>query len=300
MVAKRKAGPMDVRDYIFDGKRKFKLKDVPTNLKVPQEEREHYLKMTEENVLKMAALQDRLYADGREGVVILFQAMDAAGKDSTIKGVMSGLNPQGVVVHSFKQPSSLELSHDYLWRACLALPPRGYIGLFNRSYYEDVLVARVHGLERTYKMSARCTEMGSEQFYDLRYRQIADFERYLFENGYRFLKVMLNVSMKEQRKRFLERIDNETKNWKFSASDLEERALFDEYMDAYQTAIERTARTWAPWMVVPADQKWVMRYLVSEAIVGVLEACDPQYPTMPADQVARLGECRERLMAEKA
>ena len=291
---------MDVHDYIFDGTRKFSLKDMPTNLKVDQAEREHYHEMTEANVLKMADLQDRLYADGREGVVILFQAMDAAGKDSTIKRVMSGLNPQGVVVHSFKQPSSLELSHDYLWRAHVAMPPRGYIGLFNRSYYEDVLVTRVHGLERGYKMPGRCTEMSSEEFYGLRYRQIADFERYCFENGYRFLKVMLNVSKKEQRKRFLERIDDAAKNWKFSSSDIDERALFDDYMVCYQKAIERTARPWAPWMVVPADQKWVMRYLVSEAVVELLEACDPRYPKMPADQLARLGECRERLMAEKA
>ena len=291
---------MDVHDYIFDGTRKFSLKDMPTNLKVDQAEREHYHEMTEANVLKMADLQDRLYADGREGVVRLFQAMDAAGKDSTIKRVMSGLNPQGVVVHSFKQPSSLELSHDYLWRAHVAMPPRGYIGLFNRSYYEDVLVTRVHGLERTYKLPGRCTEMSSEEFYDQRYRQIADFERYCSECGYRFLKVMLNVSKKEQRKRFLERIDDAAKNWKFSSSDIDERALFDDYMVCYQKAIERTARPWAPWMVVPADQKWVMRYLVSEAVVELLEACDPRYPKMPADQLARLGECRERLMAEKA
>ena len=290
---------MDARDFIFDGTREFKLKSVPTNLKVDQSERMHYHEMTEANIQKMAELQDRLYADGREGVVVLFQAMDAAGKDSTIKRVMSGLNPQGVIVHSFKQPTHLELSHDYLWRAYTALPPRGYIGLFNRSYYEDVLVARVHGLEKTYKMPSRTTEMSSQKFYELRYRQIKDFERHLFENGYRILKIMLNVSKKEQRKRFLERIDNSAKNWKFSSTDLEERALFDDYMSCYQQAIETTSKTWAPWMVVPADQKWVMRYLVSEAVVDLLERCDPQYPKMPAEQLARLGECRERLMSEK-
>lgn len=286
---------MILDDYRYDGKGTFSFSDHPTNVKIPKEEREHYEALTQENILRMADLQDRLYADEREGVVIMFQALDAAGKDSTIKRVMTGLNPQGVTVHSFKQPTSAERAHDYLWRAILHLPERGHIGLFNRSYYEDVLVVRVHDLRKGYKMPKRTLDMTDEEFFKIRYREIRDFERYLWENGYRLLKVMLNVGKDEQRRRFLERIDNPAKNWKFSSSDLKERALWSEYMDAFTEAIEQTSTPEAPWYVIPADQKWYARYLVSEAVVNVLEACDPQYPTIPAEQHAELEECRAQL-----
>ena len=224
--------------------------------------------------------------------------MDAAGKDSTIKHVMSGINPQGVTVASFKQPSSEELAHDFLWRAATRLPRRGCIGLFNRSYYEDVLVVRVHDLQKTYRMPKRVLETPKDDFFEQRYRQIRDFERYLWENGYRVLKIFLNVSSAEQRRRFLDRIDDESKNWKFSSSDVTERQLWPKYMDAYEHCIDRTATKEAPWYVIPADQKFYARWLVSEAIVHTLEACDPHYPELPAEQRGDLEAARQGLLAE--
>jgi PPK2 family polyphosphate:nucleotide phosphotransferase len=224
--------------------------------------------------------------------------MDAAGKDSTIKHVMSGINPQGVTVHSFKQPSAEELSHDYLWRAVTHLPPRGQIALFNRSYYEDVLVVRVHALWRGYKMPERCTNDSERQFFGKRYRQIRDFEEYLYENGYRVLKIFLNVSPEQQRLRFLERIDDQSKNWKFSGSDIAERKLWPSYMRAYEDAINGTATKHAPWFVIPADKKWFARWLVSEAIVDVLRQMDPHYPELPQDQRDKLADYKAQLLSE--
>ena len=229
-------------------------------------------------------------------MVILLQAMDAAGKDSTIKHIMSGVNPQGVSVTSFKSPSSEELAHDYLWRAITHLPKRGYIGLFNRSYYEDVLVVRVHDMRKGYAMPKRTLDMPEDEFFDKRFRQIRDFEEYLWENGYRVLKIFLNVGLDEQKDRFLARIDDETKNWKFSHSDMKERALWPAYMKAFEDTIDKTSTKHAPWYVIPADQKWYARYLVSEAVVDVLKACDPQYPEMPEEEKALMASCKEELL----
>jgi PPK2 family polyphosphate:nucleotide phosphotransferase len=289
---------MQLDDFCFDGKGTFSLDDYPTNAKIPKAQRERYEALMQENIDRMADLQDRLYAEGREGVVIMFQAMDAAGKDSTIKRVMTGLNPQGVNVYSFKQPTHEELAHDFLWRAVTHLPRRGYIGLFNRSYYEDVLVVRVHQMQHNYAMPKRTTDMSEAEFFSHRHRQIRDFERYLWENGYRLVKIMLNVSEKEQAKRFLERIDNPAKNWKFSSSDLAERALWPKYRAAFTEVIGETATPEAPWYVIPADQKWFARYLVSEAVVRVLTECDPQYPKLAEDQLDKLAEYRRQLTAE--
>ena len=286
---------MELHDFRYDGTGSFDLSRYPTSARMDKQERPRIEEAMQANIERMAELQDRLYADGREGVIILFQAMDAAGKDSTIKRVMSGLNPQGVTVCSFKQPTHEELAHDYLWRAITHLPRRGYIGLYNRSFYEDVLTVRVHQMQTGYKMPARCKDLDEETFFTQRYRQIRDFERYLWENGYRLLKVMLNVGLDEQRKRFLERIDNPAKNWKFSASDLAERKLWPQHMKAFEQAIGATATPEAPWYVIPADQKWHARYLVSQAVVEVLEACDPHYPTVSEEQRAKLQQCREKL-----
>ena len=261
---------MQLDDFCFDGKGTFSLDDYPTNAKIPKAQRERYEALMQENIDRMADLQDRLYAEGREGVVIMFQAMDAAGKDSTIKRVMTGLNPQGVNVYSFKQPTHEELAHDFLWRAVTHLPRRGYIGLFNRSYYEDVLVVRVHQMQHNYAMPKRTTDMSEAEFFSHRHRQIRDFERYLWENGYRLVKIMLNVSEKEQAKLFLERVDNPAKNWKFSSSDLAERALWPKYRAAFTQVIGETATPEAPWYVIPADQAWCARYPVSEAVGRVL------------------------------
>lgn len=287
--------PLSLAECTYDGTVDFKNADHPTSAKVEKSEREKYEQLTAANTLRIAELQDRLYAEAREGVVILIQAMDAAGKDSAIKHVMSGINPQGCVVHSFKQPTLEELAHDFLWRAVINMPPRGSIGVFNRSYYEDVLVVRVHNLQKDYAMPTRCIGMPPSEFFDMRCREIRDFERYLWESGYRLVKIFLNESKGEQAKRFVARIDDERKNWKFSESDMRERELWDEYMTAYEDAIGATATKRAPWHVIPADQKWFARYLISEAIVGTLEDVDPHYPEMPADQKTRLASCRDML-----
>lgn len=290
---------MKLKDCKFDGSGNFDIDDYPTTAHVDKTERAKYEKLTAENIVKMAALQDRLYAECDEGVVIMFQAMDAAGKDSTIKHVMTGVNPQGVDVYSFKQPLKEELAHDFLWRAVQNLPERGHISIFNRSYYEDVLVVRVHELQKTYSMPERCTKMDADKFFELRYRQIADFERYLYENGYRLLKVFLNVGKDEQKKRFLERIDNPEKNWKFSAGDLDERDLWSKYMKAFEDAINATSTKESPWYIIPADQKWFARWLISEAVVKTLEKCNPQYPELSEDEIASLADCKARLTGKE-
>ncbi|MDD4851422.1 MAG: polyphosphate kinase 2 family protein, partial [Gemmiger sp.] len=260
--------------------------------------KEEILAKTERNMAQMAALQDALYADGREGIILILQALDAAGKDSTVKHVMSGMNPQGVVVHSFKQPSSEELAHDYLWRVNRCLPERGKIAIFNRSYYEDVLVVQVHDLQKNYKMPARVLNDDKDDFFKKRYRQIRNYEEYLHENGYQVVKIFLHVSKDEQKKRFLERIDDPNKNWKFSSSDLKERALFDEYTKTFDKVITETATAHSPWYALPADQKWYTRYLVSEIMVDTLKRCAPAYPRLSEEAVAALAGCRQQLENE--
>ncbi len=289
---------MKLDDCRYEGQGSFKLSDYPTSAKVDKADRSHIEELMANNIERMIELQDKLYAQGTEGVVIMIQAMDAAGKDGTIKHVMSGLNPQGVKVYSFKQPSKEELAHDFLWRAACHLPQRGEIGLFNRSYYEDVLIVRVRGLWRGYAMPKRCLDMSEKDFFDQRYRQIVNFEDFLYENGYRLVKVFLNLGLDEQKKRFLARIDEPAKNWKFSAGDLDERDLWPQYMDAFEQAIGATSTKRNPWYVIPADQKFFARYLVSEAVVATLAACDPAYPQLSEEDLAGLEACRARLAGE--
>ena len=284
--------------FRFDGQTPCTLSDLPTGAGDAREDKPRYLSRTAANLEEMGRLQDGFYADGREGLVIILQALDAAGKDSTVKHVMGGLNPQGVTVHSFKQPSAEELAHDFLWRANRALPPRGGIAIFNRSYYEDVLVVQVHDLQKTYRMPPRTTEAGQREFFRRRYRQIRDYERYLYENGYRVLKIFLNVSKEKQKERFLERIETPAKNWKFSESDLKERALFDEYAQVIGEVITATATPDCPWYVIPADQKWYTRYLVSELVADALRQSCHEYPPLPDETRARLRECRRQLEEE--
>ena len=288
---------MKLEDCRYDGSDAFKIAEYPTSAKIEKAERSRIEELMAVNIDRMVELQDKLYAQGTEGLVIMIQAMDAAGKDGTIKHVMSGLNPQGVQVYSFKQPSKDELAHDYLWRAVCHLPKRGYIGLFNRSYYEDVLVVRVRGLWRNYAMPKRCLDVDEKSFFDQRYRQIVNFEDFLYENGYRLVKAFLNLGFDEQKKRFLDRIDEPAKNWKFSAGDLDERDLWPQYMEAFEAAIGATATKRNPWYVIPADQKFFARYLVSEAVLEALEACDPAYPQLSAEELAGLAACRARLEA---
>ena len=221
-----------------------------------------------------------------------------AGKDSTVKHVMGGLNPQGVQVTSFKQPTSEELHHDFLWRVNKALPPRGSIAIFNRSYYEDVLVVQVHDLQKTYQMAPRVLEDSKKDFFEKRYRQIRSYEEYLYENSYRVVKIFLHVSKDEQKKRFLERIDRPEKNWKFSCSDLKERMRFDEYLDTFDEVITATAAKHSPWYAIPADQKWYTRYLVSEIVLDALQKSCHEYPVLSDDAKAELLNCKAALEQE--
>jgi PPK2 family polyphosphate:nucleotide phosphotransferase len=244
----------------------------------------------------LAEYQERLAAQDTYGVLVVLQALDAAGKDGTIRHVMSGVNPQGVVVHSFKVPSPEELDHDYLWRYAQRLPARGQIGIFNRSHYEEVLVVRVHPefLERQH----RPTAARGKDVWKRRYREINDWERYLTDNGFRIVKLFLNVSKEEQRRRFLARIDEPEKNWKFSANDARERKFWDDYEDAISEMLSHTSTEAAPWHVIPADRKWFMRVAVAATIVTTLMDIDPQYPTVDEQARAELYAAKAELEAE--
>ncbi|WP_175629303.1 polyphosphate kinase 2 family protein [Bacteroides acidifaciens] len=248
-----------------------------------------------QDIEKLSELQSMLYAQDRYSILIIFQAMDAAGKDGTIKHVMSGINPQGCQVFSFKQPSAEELDHDYLWRINRCLPERGRIGIFNRSHYEDVLIAKVHpeiilsgklpGIETVKDIVP--------DFWKRRYRQINDFERYLTENGTVVLKFFLNVSKAEQKKRFMERLDDKAKNWKFSSADVKERQFWDEYMKAYADVLTETSTELAPWYVIPADNKWFMRYAVGRIICDRMKQLDLHYPKLSEEGLRKLEECKK-------
>lgn len=284
----------DLKNFLVKGDCKIKLKNFSTK---PDDSvnKEKTIKKTAANLERMEAFQDRLYSEGKEGLVLIFQAMDAAGKDSTIKNVMSGLNPQGIDVFSFKQPSSEELAHSFMWRASKNFPPRGKMAIFNRSYYEDVLVVRVHKLYENYNIPDRCKH---GDVIARRYDDIKSFEKYQYNNGYRIIKFFLNVSKEEQKKRFLERIDLQIKNWKFSSSDVKERTYWNEYMKAYEDAINATATKQSPWYVIPADKKWYTRYLVSEAIVDVFKKIAPQYPVLSKTEQEKLQSNKLSLMNE--
>ena len=286
---------MSAKDYRFDGSRNVSLKDMPTAAGDAKAYKTELVQKTQENITRAAALQEKLYAAGQEGLIIALQARDAAGKDSLIKKVFSGLNPAAMEVHSFKAPNSTELSHDYLWRINQALPPRGKIALFNRSHYEDVLAVRVHHLEKGYRLAPRCL---TEDFFDRRFRQLRHWEEYLYENGLRMVKVFLNVSREEQRKRFLDRMELDEKHWKLSTSDMKERALWEEYDRAYEDSINQTATPECPWYVLPADNKWYTRYLMSEILVDTLEEMNPQYPPLDSAEAAKLPQVMAELEQE--
>jgi PPK2 family polyphosphate:nucleotide phosphotransferase len=251
-----------------------------------------------ENIERLSRLQDTLYAQDIYSLLVVFQAMDAAGKDSVIEHVMSGINPQGCHVVSFKAPSDEELDHDYLWRCQRALPERGKIGIFNRSHYEEVLVVRVHPEILAAQHLPESVKTSPDIWND-RYRQIRDWERTLVENGTHIVKFFLNVSKDEQRQRFLDRIDEPDKNWKFSSRDVKERALWDEYMHAYTDAISATSTDIAPWYIIPADRKWFTRVAVSEVLVQKLESMSLEYPKLSAAGQADLEEAKKMLESEK-
>ena len=247
-------------------------------------------------IFQLAKYQDILYAQNNYSLLIIFQAMDAAGKDSTIKHVMSGVNPQGCQVFSFKAPSEEELDHDYLWRSMRALPERGRIGIFNRSYYEELLIVRVHP-EILKKQQLPIFPKG-DQIWKQRFEEINNFEKYLVNNGVIVLKFFLNVSKSVQRKRFLERIDSPEKNWKFSASDLQERFFWNDYMNAYEEVFNHTSTEFAPWYIVPADRKWFTRLIVADIICQKLQELNLQYPKISEEYKRKLSAAKKALEAE--
>ena len=281
--------------FRITGKGKFRLKDFDPGDTggLDQEDKPRAKEALHTGVEALTALQDKLYAQDRWSLLLVFQAMDAAGKDGAIKHVMSGVNPQGCQVVSFKAPSSEELDHDYLWRCNRNLPERGRIGIFNRSYYEEVLVVRVHPeiLENQKLPSERITK----NIWQERYRDIRAYERYLDANGVVVRKFFLNVSREEQKRRFLERIDHPEKNWKFSPADARERAYWDDYMAAYEDLIRETATPECPWYVVPADNKWFTRIVVAAAIIQTLDSLDLQYPRVDKAKRKELAQTRAML-----
>lgn len=277
---------------------KFRLEDVDPGDTggLNSESKSGAKRLLAEGVRWLAEEQERLYAQDRWGVLLIFQAMDAAGKDSTIKHVMSGVNPQGVQVHSFKQPSAEELDHDFLWRCARLLPERGRIGIFNRSYYEEVLVVRVH---RELLARQKIPDgLVGKRIWRERFEDIRAFESYLARNGYLILKFFLHVSRNEQKQRFLERLDRPDKHWKFSAADVGERRHWDDYQSAYEDMIRNTAARHAPWYVVPADNKWYTRMVVAAAIVDAMDRLNLQYPRTDAARRKALAAARRSLLAE--
>ena len=283
---------------ISDGK-KFRLKkiDPRDTLGLDSDDKPEAQEALACGVQLLAKLQDKLYAQDRWAILLIFQAMDAAGKDSAIKHVMSGVNPQGCEVYSFKVPTSEELDHDYLWRCTKRLPERGRIGIFNRSYYEETLVVRVHP---EYLAAQKLPQqLVGKKIWDHRFQDISSFERYLTRNGIVVVKFFLHVSQAEQKKRFLERIENPAKNWKFSLNDVHERQHWDEYMEAYEATIQNTATKHAPWYVVPADNKWFTRLVVASAVVETLSSLDLDYPKLTKDEMKTLETSRQALIEKK-
>ena len=275
----------------------FRLKDFDPTETLGLKSKEHAHETLEHGIARLCDLQEKLYAQDRWAVLVILQAMDAAGKDSTIKHVMSGLNPQGCSVTSFKAPSAEDLDHDFLWRATRSLPERGKIGIFNRSYYEEVLVARVH--PEILSREKLPPDLVSGKIWQGRFEDINAYERYLSRNGVVVLKFFLNVSKKEQKRRFLERLDEPEKNWKFSTSDVLERQHWNEYMGAYEEMIRNTSTERAPWYIVPADHKWFTRVVVAEALIHVLDKLNLSFPKVDAEKRKDLKRARIILKNEK-
>jgi PPK2 family polyphosphate:nucleotide phosphotransferase len=276
---------------------KVDLGDHPTDYTGDYKDKDAAAEDLAKNISKMAELQDVLYAQNSQALLIVIQAMDAAGKDSVIEHVMTGVNPQGCQVTSFKQPSAEELDHDYLWRCQKALPGRGMIGIFNRSHYEEVIVVKVH----PQYLAGQRLPTGPDtdkQFWKKRYQQIRDWEDMLHANGTHVVKFFLHVSKDEQKKRFLDRIEQPDKNWKFSSGDAKERVHWDEYMDAYKDAIENTSTENNPWYIIPADKKWFTRLAVSEIIIDKLKSMDLKYPELSDAEKSDLAEAKKLLESE--
>jgi PPK2 family polyphosphate:nucleotide phosphotransferase len=279
--------------YCVENGKHFKLKDFDPADTGHWKSEEHATEALAEGIQRTADLQDRLYAQDQWALLLIFQAMDAAGKDGAIKHVMSGVNPEGCQVYSFKTPSETELQHDFLWRTTRALPERGHIGIFNRSYYEEVLVVRVHSA--ILKSEKLPPSLVGKDLWEERFEDIRGFERHMARSGTVIRKFFLHLSKKEQKKRFLKRLDEPEKNWKFSAADIHERKYWDDYQDAYEEMIRKTATKHAPWYVVPADNKWFSRLVISTVIVHALDSLNLEYPTVDATTRKELDAARKVL-----
>ena len=288
---------MDINQFRVPEGERLNLANHQTGFTGNYTEKDEAKKDLKENIKKLKDLQRVLYADDKHALLIIFQAMDAAGKDGAIRHVMSGLNPQGTQVFSFKAPSAEERDHDYLWRCMKALPERGRIGIFNRSYYEDVLIVRVH--KEILQMSQLPENIkDNPNIWEQRFEQIRNFEKYLYENGIHVLKFFLHLSKDEQRERFLARINTPEKNWKFSTSDAKERGFWDDYMNAYTHAIQHTSTENSPWFVIPADHKWFSRVTVSNVIIDKMQSLNLNYPEVSSEHLKRLQEAKEMLENE--
>lgn len=293
----KRAKKFSKRYCVGDGKG-FKLKDFSTQPKKEfgPEDKATFKEALEQGVDALAAMQEKLYAQDKWSLLVIFQAMDAAGKDGAIKHALSGINPQGCQVHSFKAPSAEELDHDFLWRCITKLPERGKIGIFNRSYYEEVLVVRVHeSILQGQKLPA---ELITKKIWNQRLEDIANFEKYLHRNGTKVIKIFLNVSKEEQKQRFLERIDEPDKNWKFSSGDIKERGHWDQYMKDYEDAIRQTSTKDSPWYVIPADNKPYARIAVASAIIHALDEMELAFPSLPDHERTKLEEMKKLLLEE--
>ncbi len=285
---------INAKNFRVKEKQAINLKGFPTSIKPFYDSKEEYQNCLLRHIEKLNSLQNILYADDRYSLLIIFQAMDAAGKDSAIKHVMSGLNPQGCQVFDFKHPSSEELDHDFLWRTTRCLPERGRIGIFNRSYYEEVLIARVHP-EILESQRLPDHSRNDKNIWKERFQSIVDLEKHLFRNGTRIIKFFLHLSKDEQRKRFLKRIDDPEKNWKFSMADIEERKRWDDYMKAYASCLSATSTSFAPWYVIPADDKPNSQLIISEAILDSLSDLKMSYPKPDAQRRKELSAIRKLL-----
>jgi PPK2 family polyphosphate:nucleotide phosphotransferase len=286
---------MKIKDYTIDGSEKFKIKNFDTTIKLDLNKEDIEQNLID-HVRELAAMQDMLYAQDNYGMLIIIQSMDTAGKDGIIKHVMSGLNPQATQVHSFKQPGPEELDHTWLWKAQVFSPNKGNIAIFNRSYYEEVLVVRIHNLLTKQKIpSALITEKIWEQRYD----DIRNFEKHLNRNGIEVVKLFLNLSKNEQKNRLLDRIEDKSKNWKFSEADLKERAYWDNYMEAYEDMINATSTEKSPWYVIPADKKKCARLLVSQILIERMKALDLAYPVLPKEKEDMLLTYKQQLINDK-
>ena len=291
----------DPEDFKVTPGKKFSLKNCKTDIKKKIFDKKTGEEILQKDILEISSMQDKLYAEGKHSILIVLQGMDTSGKDGTVKHLLSGLNPSGVKVHNFKTPSSIELSHDYLWRHYKELPARGEIGIFNRSHYENVLITKVHPemLLQEKLPGIHSVKDVQKEFWEKRYDQINNFEKNIAENGTIILKFFLHLSKEEQKRRFIERIDDPKKNWKFSLADIKERGYWDDYQKAYTEAINRTSTEYAPWFIIPADDKWYTRTIIGNIIFKRFRQLNLSYPTVSAQFKEILQQAKQTLLVEK-